>query len=74
MTQAADPVIFSVPRAVLSDIARLSEDLTDRMHQLLERNTDGELDAHEQSELQTLVRMAQFGQIVSLALTSQGQP
>lgn len=74
MTQAADPVTFSVPRAVLSDIARLSDDLTDRMHQLLERNTDGALDAHEQSELQTLVRMAQFGQIVSLALSSPGQP
>jgi hypothetical protein len=74
MTQTADPVTFSVPRAVLSDIARLSDDLTDHMHQLLERNTDGALNAREQAELETLVRMAQFGQIVSLALGPKGQP
>jgi hypothetical protein len=72
MVQAADPVTFSVPRDVLSDIAKLSNDLTDRMHELLERNTDGSLSANEQSELETLVRMAQFGQIVSLALAPQG--
>jgi hypothetical protein len=40
------------------------------MHQLLERNTDGVHDAHERAELETLVRMAHFGQIVSLALSS----
>jgi hypothetical protein len=74
MSHATDPVTFSVPRAVLSDIARLSDDLTDRMHELLERNTDGGLDAREQSELEALVRMAQFGQIVSMALSSQAQP
>jgi hypothetical protein len=39
MVQAADPVTFSVPRDVLSDIAKLSDDLTDRMHELLQRNT-----------------------------------
>jgi len=74
MTQTADPVTFSVPRAVLSDIARLSDALTDHMHQLLEKNTDGALNAREQAELETLVRVAQFGQIVSMALSSQGQP
>jgi len=75
MIQAADPVTFSVPRDVLSDIAKLSDDLTDHMHELLERNTDGGLNNdRERSELETLVRMAQFGQIVSLALSSQGKP
>ena len=74
MTQIVDSVMFSVPRAVLSDITRLSDDLTDHMHALLEKNTDGALNAREQAELETLVRMAQFGQIVSMALSPQGKP
>jgi hypothetical protein len=71
MIQAADPVTFSVPRTVLSDIVRLSADLTDRMHELLERNTDGQLNPNERAELETLVHIAEFGQIISLALDSQ---
>jgi hypothetical protein len=74
MTQAADPVTISVPRKILSDIAHLSAELTDRMHELLERNTDGQLTPSEQSELETLVRMAEFGQIVSMALQPQANP
>jgi len=68
MTQAIDPITFSVPRAVLSDISRLSVELTDRLHELLERNTEGKLNPTEAAELQTLVQMAQFSQIVSMAL------
>jgi hypothetical protein len=75
MIQAADPITFSVPRAVLSDIVQLSADLTDRMHFLLEQNTDGKLGASEKAELETLVRIAEFGQIVSMALHQpQGTP
>ena len=74
MIQAADPVIVSVPRTVLSDIVALSAELSDRMHELLERNTTGELGATEKSELQTLVRMAEFGQIVSMALQTPSKP
>lgn len=70
MTQTSDPIMFSVPRSVLSDIAQLSGELTNRMHELLERNTDEQLGPVERSELETLVRMAQFSQIVSLALQS----
>ena len=70
MTQTIDPVTFSVPRRVLTDIVHLSAGLTDRMHELLERNTDGQLNDTEKSELETLVRMAEFGQIVSMALKS----
>jgi len=33
------------------------------MHELLEANTDGKLNSTEQSELETLVHMAEFGQI-----------
>jgi hypothetical protein len=71
MVQATDPVIISVPRAVLSTIVDLSAELTDRMHQLLERNTDGDLRSHEKAELETLVRVAELGQIVSMALQSE---
>lgn len=52
----------------------LSAKLTDRMHELLERNTDGALSAIEQAELETLVQMSQFGQIVSMALQSATRP
>jgi hypothetical protein len=38
------------------------------MHALLERNTDGELSSTEKAELKALVQMAEFGQIVSMAL------
>jgi hypothetical protein len=72
--QAADPVTISVPRRVLTDIVQLSTELTDRMHELLERNTDGQLSPIEKSELAALVRVAEFGQIVSMALQSQGRP
>ena len=74
MIQSADPITFSVPRTVLSDIVQLSAELTDRMHELLERNTDGQLSPTEKAELETLVRVAEFGQIVSLALGSQSRP
>ena len=74
MIQASDPITFSVPRAVLSDIVQLSQELNDRMHELLERNTDGQLGPTERSELETLVRMSQFGQIISSALMRQNTP
>ena len=74
MVQATDPITISVPRMILSEIAQLSAELTDRMHELLERNTDGGLSPTEQSQLETLVRMAEFGQIVSTALESQAKP
>lgn len=72
MIQAADPVTISVPRTVLSDIAQLSAELTDRMHALLEQNADAQLTPTEKAELEMLVRIAEFGQIVSMALQPQG--
>jgi hypothetical protein len=66
----ADAITFTVPRRTLADISQLSAELTDRMHELLERNTDGRLNSTERAELDTLVRMAEFGQIVSTALQS----
>jgi len=74
MTQSAESVTLSVPRAVLSNIMELSDELTDRMHQLLERNTDGALGPSEKAELETLVQIAEFGQIISVALHKQVSP
>jgi len=71
---SVDAITLTVPRTVLSDIVSLSADLTDRMHALLERNTDGALSTLEREELQTLVQMAEFGQIVSMAMGSQDKP
>ena len=42
------------------------------MHELLERNTDGQLSSPERAKLETLVKMAQFGQILSMALKTNG--
>ena len=71
--QASDRVAISVPRTVLSDIVQLTPELTDRMHMLLERNTDGKLEPAELRELQTLVHMVEFAQIVSLALPPENR-
>ena len=68
MVQATDPVTISVPRDVLLSIVELSSDMTDRMHQLLEKNTDGHLRPHEKAELESLVRIAELGQIAAVAL------
>ena len=70
MISADDSVTLTLPRSVVSDVVSFSADLLDRMHELLEHNTEGTLNALEREELQTLVRMAQFGQIVSMALQS----
>jgi hypothetical protein len=74
MVQTADPITFSVSRSILADIVHLSADLTDRMHELLEKNTDGRLTPTEKIELESLVRMAEFGQLVSVALQAQSGP
>jgi hypothetical protein len=74
MIKTADPITISVSRSMLADIVQLSGELTNRMHELLERNTDGSLTPTEQAELESLVRMAQFGQIVSVALQPQSRP
>jgi hypothetical protein len=70
----ADAVTFTLPRSAIPDVVSLSATLLDRMHELLERNTDGALSPVEREELDTLVQMAQFGQIVSTALKLQAKP
>lgn len=72
MIQAADAITVSVPRAVLTDIVELSAGLTERMHELLERNTDGGLTPVEKSELESIVRIAELSQIASMVLQPPG--
>ena len=74
MSTAAEPVTFTLPRSAIPDVITLSESLLRRMHDLLERNTDGALSAIEREELDTLVKMAQFGQIVAMALKLPANP
>jgi hypothetical protein len=74
MIQAADPVTFSIPRTILSDLVNRSGELAERMHALLERNTDGDLSPTERAELEALVRIAEFGQIASIALEPRAHP
>ncbi len=74
MSQAAESVTVTLPRAAVGDVLALSDALTDRMHELLERNTDGNLTAVERAELETLVKVSQFGQILSMALKAAVQP
>ncbi len=68
MHGASDDITLTLPRSVVPDVVSLADSLTDRMHALLERNTDGALSSVERAELETLVQMAQFGQILSMAL------
>lgn len=68
MTAMSDPVRLTVPRGVLTELQSLTPEFTDRLHHLLERNTDNSLSPAELKELQYLVRISQFSQIVSMAL------
>jgi hypothetical protein len=67
MSSAAETIVLTIPRAMVPELPSLSRGLTDRMHALLERNTEGNLNAAEREELETLVEMAQFAQILATA-------
>ena len=62
-------ITLTFPQHLADELPTLSAELTDRMHELLERNTDGALDAVQQRELDTLVRMSQFAQILATVPT-----
>ncbi len=58
---------FTLPRSLLPELPVFAEALNDRMHLLLERNTEGALSDNERIELESLVQMAQFAQILAAA-------
>jgi len=68
MIAAAETLVLTLPRSLVPELPTLSQSLTDRMHVLLERNTDGALTRVEREELETLVQMAQFAQILVMAV------
>lgn len=70
MRAESDDISVKLPRAVVAELPKLSADLTARMHALLERNTDGALNETEREELETLVRMAEVAQILSMAASA----
>lgn len=74
MATTTDAVTLTLPRSAVPDVLSLSGALLDRLHELLERNTDGALSEAERRELETLVQVAHFGQIVSLALQPSAKP
>ena len=74
MADPGEAVSLTLPRSAVSDVLTISAMLLDRMHELLERNTDGGLSILERQELETLVQMAHFGQILSAAVKAAGRP
>lgn len=73
MPTAADQITLTFPRTAVGDLSEISADLLTCMHELLERNTDGLLSPIERAELETLVRMAQFSQLLASAMESPHQ-
>ncbi len=65
MASAAITVTF--PASIANDVPVMAQRLIDRMHLLLERNANGELNFMEQDELKALVDMAEFAQVMAVA-------
>lgn len=74
MSTTGEAVTLTLTRSAVPDVISLSESLLDRMHALLERNTECSLSDVEREELEMLAQVAQFGQIVSMALQHADKP
>ena len=61
-------ITVTLPASVANDMPVMAQRLVDRMHELLERNTDDQLDPVEREELEALVEMAEFAQVVAAAV------
>ena len=72
MSAPSDVVTITLPRSLMPELPAFANALNDRMHALLERNTEGTLSESEHTELESLVQMAQFAQI--LAMATQQRP
>ncbi len=64
----------AIPRSILAGLAGVSASFTERMHELLGKNTEGTISNGEKRELEVLVRVAQLDQIVTLALQLPNEP
>ena len=66
MGSSADVVTITLPRSIVPELPTFASALNDRMHGLLERNTEGTLSESERVELESLIQMAQFAQIFTM--------
>ena len=67
-TAIEDTVSLTMTRKMAANLVNGSPRLADRMHLLLERNTDGLLNPTEQAELESLIDVAQVKQLIALAI------
>ena len=74
MSEGRDLVTISLPREVWKEISHASPEMIERLHVLLERNTDGRLTSTERAELRVLIRIAEVCQIISQALQTKRVP
>lgn len=63
-----DTITITLPRCVVEQISSPSAAMLDRMHDLLERNAEGQLAAVEREELEALVGWVQCSQVMSQIL------
>ena len=65
---ATDSITVILPASLVNDFPVMAERLVERMHELLERNTEGQLNDLEKDELRALVEMAEFAQVFATAV------
>ena len=65
-TARLDTATHPAPRSALPDVPPLPAAVLDRMHDLLERNTDAPLAGVERDELEILIALVQSDQIARL--------
>jgi hypothetical protein len=65
---------IELPRSFANQMSVISSQLTDRMHELLERNTDGALTEPEKQELEAIVNLAHMSEFFSMACDAATHP
>jgi len=68
LDMATGSITVTLPVSVANEFPVMAERLTERMHDLLERNTEGQLNDLEKDELRALVEMAEFAQVFATAV------
>ena len=74
MSTAPDSITLTIPQSIAVELSKRAAGWNDRMHELLEANTDGALSAPEHRELEALVLLDQFAQILAMANTLARKP
>lgn len=66
MKATAESLTLRIPHTVVAALLSLSEGLLTRMHDLLERNSEGQLSVHERAEVESVAR--QDGRVCTVPL------